>query len=140
MKNETEHLLAILKSKQTFSEYKNNDPFYIDDHTLSDYLFSLLEKKQLEKSEIIRRSNLDRVYGYQIFSGLKTPSRDKVLALALGMDLSLEETQDILRIANHPQLYVKKHRDSIIIFGLHKQLGVLKTNELLFNMGEPIIE
>ena len=140
MKYETEHLLAILKSKKTFSEYKSNKPTYIDDHTLSGYLSSLLEKKQLKKADVIRKSNLDRIYGYQILSGVKTPSRDKVLALALGMELSLEETQDVLRIANYPQLYVKKLRDSAIIFSLHNRLSILEANELLFNEGEPIIE
>jgi len=140
MNNETEHLLATLKSKQKFSEYIDNEPEYSDNYTLGNHLSLLLEKKQLEKSNVIRQSNLDRVYGYQIFSGLKIPSRDKVLAIALGMSLSLEETQQLLKISNQPQLYVKKYRDSIIIFSLHKQLGIFKANELLFDMGEPIIE
>ena len=59
-----------------------------------------------------------KIYGYQIFDGSKTPSRDKVIAIALAMQLTLDEANRLLHLSNNGILYPKIKRDSIIIFGL----------------------
>ena len=139
MENVTVEMIKALKSKRSFSEYVEMNPAYMD-CKLHEVLTLLLEEKQLEKAAVIKDSGLDRHYGYQIFSGTKNPSKDKLLAIAIGMKLSYEETQNLLKVANLPELYAKRHRDSMIIFSLHNQMGILETNELLFEMGEKIIE
>lgn len=37
----------------------------------------LLDKNQLSRAEVIRRSMLDRTYAYQITGGTRLPGRDK---------------------------------------------------------------
>ena len=135
----TDELLQMLKSKHSFSQYKEMELQFLD-YTLNEYLAILLDRKQLEKSEVIRLSGLDRTYGYQIFSGLKSPSRNKLLAIIFGMKLTLEEAQTLLKITSFPILYPKKHRDSIILFCLAKGIDLLGVNELLYESGEEIIE
>ena len=63
--------------------------------SLRDHLDFLLMQKGLTIAEVVRGSQMNRSYVYQIFSGEKKPSRDKLAAIAFGMRLSAEETQQI---------------------------------------------
>jgi len=136
----TDDLLEALRDSKTIEDFTNkykNDYF---DVNLNDYLDSLLAAKNLTKAQIIKASHLNRVYAYQIFSGVKNPSRDELLALAVAMGLNFEECQRLLRLAEVNELYVKNRRDSIIIFGLMKCLGVMELNDLLYEMKEFILQ
>ena len=67
--------------------------------TLPEYLSLQLKQKHLRRADVVRGSHLDRTYVYQIFSGKKIPSRDKLLAIAFGLHLSDEETQKMLKLS-----------------------------------------
>jgi hypothetical protein len=95
-------------------------------------LDKLLVKKALKKSAVIKEAEISEVYGYQIFSGLRVPERKKLLCLAVGMHLNIEETQKLLKHAGYSQLYVKIPFDSVILYGLCKRLSVMQINEILF--------
>ena len=56
-------------------------------------------------AQVIERSQIERTYGHQLFNGTRRPSRDKVLQLALGLGLSVDETQRLLRAAGKSPLY-----------------------------------
>lgn len=104
---------------------------------ISDYLNYMLEAKKLEKSEVIFAANLDRIYGYQIFSGQKkNPSRDRLLALCIAMGMNLEEITRALSISNCGKLYSKNTRDAVLIYAINKGLSVSETNDTLDNFGE----
>ena len=74
--------------------------------TLPEYLSLQLKQKHLRRADVVRGSHLDRTYVYQIFSGKKTPSRDKLLAIAFGLHLSDEETQKMLKLSGNLKLNV----------------------------------
>ena len=76
---------------------------------------------------------LDRIYVYQIFSGKKKPSRDKLIALAFGLYLSDEEAQKMLKLSGNRPLYINDKRDVLILFALQKEMTILEVNELLFS-------
>lgn len=84
----------------------------------------------------------DRIipYAYQIFSGTKTPTRDKVLMLCIGFSLAVEETQRLLKITGYAQLYSKDERDNVILFGLTKKLSIIEINDILYEMNHNILE
>ena len=100
--------------------------------SLSELLARLLAENGLSKAKVIRRAELSEVYAYQIFSGLRVPDRKKLLCLAIGMSLTLEEVQTLLKCAGYSPLYVKLPFDSIIIYGICKKMSVMEINELLF--------
>jgi len=91
-----------------------------------------LESKGLKKAQVIKNAEFSEVYGYQIFSGIRVPERKKLLCLAVGMQLNIEETQQLLKCAGYSQLYVKLPFDSIVLYGLCKELSVVQINELLY--------
>ena len=51
------------------------------------------------------------------------------------MELSLEEVQTLLKSAGYATLYVKLPFDSIVLYGICKNMSVVQINELLFEYG-----
>lgn len=136
MKN-TDDLLKELSNTDDINNFLKNNENNLDYVSISEYLNRLVSEKNLTKSEVIKKSELSEIYAYQIFSGKRyNPSRDKILCLAFGMGLNVNETQQMLKVFGFPFLYAKRKRDSIIIFALNKGLSVPDTNELLYNSDE----
>ena len=81
-------------------------------------------------------SELNEIYGYQIFSGKRIPSRDKLISISFGLELSLEETQTLLKYAGFAPLYPKQKRDSLLIWGKNHQFSIYQINELLYTENE----
>ena len=103
---------------------------------LSDYLNRLVLKKDLVIANIVKDSDLDKAYVYQIFSGTrKNPSRDKLIAIAFGMHLDEDETQRLLKLAGHSELYPRKKRDAVILFAIQHRKSVWEADDLLDKYG-----
>ncbi len=112
---------------------QNNDSF--DETDAQELLRSLLERSGLSKAELARRSGVSEVYVHQLFSGIRHPSRDRLICLALGMSVTLEEMQELLRRLGHAELYAKEKRDAIIIYGIAHGQTLQELNDSLFDRG-----
>ena len=112
---------------------QNNDSF--DETDAQDLLRSLLERSGLSKAELARRSGVSEVYVHQLFSGIRHPSRDRLICLALGMSVTLDEMQELLRRLGHAELYAKEKRDAIIIYGIAHGQTLQELNDNLFDRG-----
>ena len=132
---QTHNLKESLKSRQQLKEVLEQCANDFVAHSLSDALAELLASKGVTRSQAIRKSMLNTIYGQQIFSGVKTPSRDKLLAIAFGLGLSFEETDTLLKQQGYPRLYPRQERDAVIIYGMLHGLSVLDTNTLLYENG-----
>ena len=132
MKKDTAHIVEELGLCPDFKTFYNENKEYLISDTLSEMLNNLVKDKNLKKSEVIRNSELSEVYGYQIFSGVRAPERKKLLCLAIGMTLNLEEVQTLLKCAGYSPLYAKIPFDSIVIYGICKGMSILEINNLLF--------
>ena len=64
---------------------------------------------------------------------LEDAVRDKLLSLAFGLRLSVEETQKMLKISGNRELYVRDTRDVLILFSLREKRTIFETNEILFD-------
>ena len=95
------------------------------------HIHALCRQRATVPERVIRRSEIERGYGHQLFNGTRQPSRDKVLQLALAMSLSVEEAQRLLRAANRSPLYPRIKRDAVLLFALGKSLGVNEVQALL---------
>lgn len=121
--------LGLCPDFKTF--YRENRDHMVTS-TLSELLSQLMTVRGLKKAQVIKKAELSEVYGYQIFSGIRVPERKKLLCLAVGMELNIDEAQRLLKCAGYPQLYVKLPFDSIVLYGLCKGLSVVQINELLY--------
>jgi hypothetical protein len=135
MNKDTSKIVEELGLCPDFQTFYDENKEYLISGSLPDLLKSLLEEKGLRKADLIRRSELSEVYCYQIFSGTRHPDRKKVLCIALGLQLNVDETQTLLKHAGYPPLYVKLPFDSIVLYGLCHQLTVAEINGMLFQYG-----
>lgn len=116
--------------------------FLADNHeqfineSFTEILQRLFQQSGLSKAAFAKRAGTSEVYLYQIFSGERTPSRDRTICLCFGLGASLEETQDLLKCIGHAQLYVKNRRDAIIIYGITHNTELDALNDCLFSENE----
>ena len=134
----TEELLSeLLDAPDPFTFISEHD---IKTQTLSRYLRQLLEDKGLKRVDVIHEAGLNETYGYEIFIGeKKNPSRDKLIALAFAMRLTLLEANRLLKIGGLNELYCKNRRDAIIIFCLSHGYSLSKTEDELYRFKEDTI-
>ena len=132
MQKDTSEIVKELGLCPDFQTFYSENKEYMVSADLAQLLTELLERKGLKKSQVIKNAEFSEVYGYQIFSGLRVPVRKKLLCLSVSMGLNIEEVQQLLKCAGYAPLYVKNPFDSVVLYGLCKELSVVELNELLY--------
>ena len=132
MQKDTTEIVKELGLCPDFQTFYSENKEYMVSANLAQLLTELLERKGLKKSQVIKNAEFSEVYGYQIFSGLRVPVRKKLLSLSVSMGLNIEEVQQLLKCAGYAPLYVKNPFDSVVLYGLCKELSVVEINELLY--------
>lgn len=132
----TNELQKELTSAPDLSIFLSENQENFNNSNFSELLNELFLKSGLTKATLSKRAGTSEVYLYQIFSGGRTPSRDRTLCLCFGLSATLEETQELLKNSGFAQLYVKDRRDAIIIYGLANGLTLTEVNERLFTEDE----
>ena len=135
MKKDTSEMLEELKDCSDFNRFYKTNEDQIITKNLSEFLSELLKKHGIKKADAIRGAELSEDYAYQIFSGLRVPERKKLLSLAVGMKLDLDEIQCLLKVSGYAQLYVKNPFDCILVYGICKKMTVPQINYILFDYG-----
>lgn len=97
---------------------------------------NIFQSKNLKKSEVVKKSEIERTYAYQLLNGTKKPSRDKLIQLCIGASLTFEETQLALKYNGFKELYPKIKRDCIIIYALKAKKSVMEAEELLYRFNQ----
>ncbi len=136
----TELLQSELKHAESMETFIQANQTELTMKSVAEYLMDLMIRYNAEKSDISKRGGFGGNYVYQIFNGAKSASRDKLIQIALGFPLALEETQCLLRLGGYAELYVRNSRDAFIMFALEKGYDVQKTNDLLYENNKKILE
>ena len=129
----TDELAHEISRSDNILDYfaENRGEMQID--SLPEYLERWLKRKDCTKADVVRRSNLNKAYVYQIFLGKKYPSRDKVIALAFGLKLDEKEVQVLLKQAGYRELYPRDPRDALLLYAIGHHKGIIDANELLYD-------
>jgi len=135
----TDELHHEIRTATDIEDYLYKNKEHMLTRSLSEHLNLLLSQKGMSRAEVVRNSLLDRAYVYQIFSGEKTPSRDKLIAIAFGLCLSDEEAQKMLKLSGNRELYARDERDALILFALQRKKTIMEANELLFDHSLPVL-
>ena len=136
MAKDTSRMEEELKSCSDFKKFYSENRENFTDKALPEYLSELIEERGITRAEAIKRSELSEIYAYQIFSGVRRPSRNKLLALTVGIGLDFDRTQRLLLAAGYPELYVKNGFDCVVAYGICKGFSVMQINDLLWECGE----
>lgn len=136
----TEVLNDKLLKSNNFKEFKMSNEKHLRKDSFHHYLYDLISASGMKNSEVFTLSCMSESYGYQILNGSRQPSRDKVLLLALCLSLDLEKTNQLLKLAEKSELYVRNKRDAIIMFSLVNKVNLIDTNILLEEEKYEILE
>ena len=128
----TDDLNQELLSAPDIDSYIKNNQTSFAERSVTELLASFYERQGLSKAELARRSCMSEVYLHQVFAGRRNPSRDKLLCLCIGMELSFDETQELLKEAAYAQLYPRIKREAVIIHGIVHHTPLEEINDRLF--------
>ena len=135
----TDELLRLLfKERSLENILQRTESAYLH-ITFADYLSDWCRDHQEVPEQIIRRANLEKSYGHQLFSGTRKPSRDTVIQLAFALHANVAEAQEMLKITRKSLLYPRIKRDTVIIYCLHNHVSLVDTEIILHDLGLPIL-
>ena len=111
------------------------------DETFSQRLLRLIEERGLTDSEVYNKAFVDRRHFSKIRNDEDyTPKKKTVLAFAIALGLSLDETKDLLDTAGF-SLSRSSKRDVIVRYFLEQGIyDMFEINEVLYDYGEQIFE
>ena len=132
----TDDLKQELMSDSDIDSYIKENESYFVDRSVTEMLTGFYERRNMTKSQLAQRSCMSEIYLHQIFSGRRKPSRDKILCLCIGMDLSIDDTQRLLKEASFAQLYPRIRREAIIYHGIVHHTPLNEINDKLFEADE----
>ena len=108
----------------------------LDDRPFSKWVSDELTSRGLKKNIVVRRSRLNQTFAYQIIAGTRKATRDKLIQLAFGMQLSIDDASELLERGGTNALSPRCRRDVLIAYALDRSLSVLECDDLLWLAGE----
>ena len=141
-KKRTTEILNEIRAAKNFNSFavRNGDEFSYRP-TVGKYIKDVLQSRQqpLNVPELAELIGISRSYLYQLIPAKDTPpktvknnpDRKLLLAIAIALKFSVDETQHLLKYADEPELYPRRKFDAVILYALERRLRLVDTNILL---------
>ncbi len=138
MNIETKELLNKLVKENDINTFfsKNEGEFLTMD--FKSFINDLLAQKELRLADVVRDSGQGE-YVYKVFNGTRKPSRNIIIGISIGMKLTINETQFLLRLAKQATMDPRDKRDSVLIFAIKEEYDIIQTNNLLIEMNQDLL-
>lgn len=110
------------------------------DLSFRESLLLLIREKDLDETEVYKRAQLDR----RLFSKIRSnkdyrPAKTTVLALCIGMELTLDETEQLLRKAGFALSHSRKDDVIVEFFIRQSHYDLDAVNEALFRYDQRLL-
>ena len=111
------------------------------DETFSQRLLRMIKERKMSESEAYKKAFVDRRH----FAKIKkdeyyAPSKKTVLAFAIALELTLDETKDLLRSAGYALSRSSKFDIIVVYFLENRNYNMFDINEVLYEYDQPIFE
>ena len=132
----TDDLQQELMGSLNLDSFLSVNQAHFSNESVPEILNRLFKKRNISKAALAKQSGVSEIYLHQIFAGRRNPSRSRLICLCYGLNATLEETQELLKLCGLAQLYPKIRRDAIIIYGLVHGMSLFEVNDKLFEEDE----
>ncbi len=131
----TDILSKRFAEEDDLDEFLNSNCEYFSEGVLHKELSIILENTDYTIKDVVENTYVDRSYLYQIFRGVREPSRNKLIQILIFLRPSIHEMNRILKVAGKSPLYMRNKRDVVIIHSINKGLDLDEIEELLIDKG-----
>lgn len=108
--------------------------------TFVDRLLYYINKRGVRDSEVYKAAQVDkRLFSKMVSNHEYKPSKDTAIALALALELSLDEANDLLSRAGYTFSHSNKRDIIIEFFFREKVYNLIDVNDVLFSLNQKII-
>lgn len=137
--SEVTHLLRNYSSAGNFSEMLSALGKSVN-QTFVDRLLFYINEKGVRDSEVYKAAQIDkRLFSKMVSNREYKPSKDTAIALAMALELSLNEATDMLSRAGYAFSHSNK-RDIIIEFFFREKLyDLMDANDVLYRLNQKLI-
>ena len=136
---------GFARSKETVyaepANYSGSAPAAFElDEGFSELLFQLIDERGWKDADCYKKANVSK----QVFSNIRSnpqylPSKTTVLALAIALELDLDETKKLLERAGYAISHSSLADVIVEYFIIHKRYNIFEINQTLFEHDQKIL-